>query len=89
MGRLAVVYFHVRNSEGGCPRLCQLRTNRLAPRNKIDYVLAHTGLWGLRNLVALTVAELDDTPPYLTDVQWDSVGATYGCLSRYRVKDLH
>jgi hypothetical protein len=25
-------------------------------------------LWGTKNLVASTVAELDDTPPYLTDV---------------------
>jgi hypothetical protein len=25
-------------------------------------------LWGPTNLVALTVAELDDTPPCLTDV---------------------
>jgi hypothetical protein len=35
-------------------------------------------LWGPANLVALTVAELDDTPPYFTDVQWDSVWATHG-----------
>jgi hypothetical protein len=33
-------------------------------------------LSGPANLVASTVVELDDTLPYLTDVQWDSVGAT-------------
>jgi hypothetical protein len=26
----------------GSPRLCQLRIDRLAPLNKIDYVLVHT-----------------------------------------------
>jgi hypothetical protein len=26
---------------GGSPCLCRLRTDRLAPGNKIDYVLAH------------------------------------------------
>jgi hypothetical protein len=46
-------------------------------------------LWGPANLVASTVTELDDTPPYLTGVQWDSVGATHGCPSRYHVEDLH
>jgi hypothetical protein len=35
-------------------------------------------LWGPTNLVALTVADLDDTPPYFMDVQWDSVRATHG-----------
>jgi hypothetical protein len=34
-------------------------------------------LWGPTNLVTLTVVELDDTPPYFTDVQWDSVQATH------------
>jgi hypothetical protein len=89
MGSLRVVYFLVQTSKGGSPHLCQLRTDRLAPGNKIDYVLAHTGLWGLANIVASTVTELDDTPPYLMDVQWDSVGGTHGCSSRCRVEDLH
>jgi hypothetical protein len=35
-------------------------------------------LWGSANVVALTVAKLGDTAPYLTDVQWDSVRATHG-----------
>jgi hypothetical protein len=89
MGRVRVVYFHVRSFEGGSPNQCRLRADRLASGNKIDYVLTHTGLWGPTDLVALTVAELDDTPPYLTDVHWDSVGATHGCPSRYRVEYLH
>jgi hypothetical protein len=88
MGRLRVVCFHVQSSEGGSPHLCQSRTDRLPSGNKIDYVLTHTRLWGPTNLVGSTVAELDDTPPYLTDVQWYSVGATHECSSRYRVEDL-
>jgi hypothetical protein len=35
------VCFHVRSSEGGSPRLCQLRTDRLALVSKFNYVLAH------------------------------------------------
>jgi hypothetical protein len=31
---------------GGSPHLCRLRTNRLAPVSKFDYVLTHTGLMG-------------------------------------------
>jgi hypothetical protein len=89
VGRLRVVYFYVWSSEGGSPHLCQLRTTCLAPGNKFDYVLVHTGLWGPANLVVLIVAKLDDISPYLTNVHWDSVGATHGCPSRYRVEDLH
>jgi hypothetical protein len=36
--------------QGGSPHLCQLRTHHLAPVNKIDYVLAHTGFMGSRKL---------------------------------------
>jgi hypothetical protein len=50
MGRVRVVYFHIQSSEGGSPRLCRLRTDRLAPVNEIDYVLAHTGFMGSRKL---------------------------------------
>jgi hypothetical protein len=39
-------------------------------------------LWDPVNLVASTVAEFDDTLPRFTDIQWDSVWATYGCSSR-------
>jgi hypothetical protein len=34
--------------------------------------------WGPKNLLALTVAELDDTLPYLTGDTWDSAWATHG-----------
>jgi hypothetical protein len=44
-----------------------LRTDRLAPVNKIDYVLAHMRFMGPANLVYSTVTELDDTPLYFTD----------------------
>jgi hypothetical protein len=46
MGRVRVIYFHIRSSEGGSPCLCRLRTNRLAPGKKIEYVLAHMGFIG-------------------------------------------
>jgi hypothetical protein len=39
---------HVQISEGGSPCLSQLRTNRLTPVSKFDYVLAHTGFMGSR-----------------------------------------
>jgi hypothetical protein len=35
-------------------------------------------LWGPANLVASTVAELDDTLPRFMDIQWDSVWASHG-----------
>jgi hypothetical protein len=38
-----VVCFHVQSFEGGSPYLSQLRTDRLAPVSKFDYVSAHTG----------------------------------------------
>jgi hypothetical protein len=79
MERVRVVCFHVQSSEGGSTHLCRWRIDCLASVNKIDYVLTHTWLWGPANLVASTVAELDDTPPYLTDVHYDSVGGTHGC----------
>jgi hypothetical protein len=46
MGRMRVVCFHFRSSEGGSPCQCRLRTDRVAPGNKIDYVLAHTRFMG-------------------------------------------
>jgi hypothetical protein len=50
MGRVRVIYFYVWSSEGGSPRLYQLRTDRLTPGNKIDYVLVHTGFMGSHKL---------------------------------------
>jgi hypothetical protein len=49
-GRLRVDCFHIQSFEGGSHRMCRLRTNRLAPVNKIDYVLAHTGFMESRKL---------------------------------------
>jgi hypothetical protein len=49
------------------PYPCQLKTDRVAPVNKIDYVLTHMGLWG---------------PTNFTDVHWDSVWATQCCPLR-------
>jgi hypothetical protein len=50
MRRMRVVCFHVRSSEGGSPCLCGLRTDHLAPVNKIDYVLGHTRFMGSHKL---------------------------------------
>jgi hypothetical protein len=33
-------------------------------------------IWSLVNLVGSMVVELDNSPPYLPDVYWDSVGVT-------------
>jgi hypothetical protein len=48
--RLRVDYFHIRSFKGGSSHLCQWRTDRLAPVNKIDYVLVHMGFKGSRKL---------------------------------------
>jgi hypothetical protein len=45
---------------GGIPRLCRLRTDRLTPVSKFDYVLVHTRHMKSHKLVASMVAELDD-----------------------------
>jgi hypothetical protein len=51
MGRVRVVYFHIRNSEGGSPHLCRLRTASVEPcGTSIDYVLAHTEFIGSHKL---------------------------------------
>jgi hypothetical protein len=62
MGRMRVVYFHIRGSEGGSPRLCRLSTDRLAPVNKIELCTVAYGIYGdPTNVVVSTVTELDDT----------------------------
>jgi hypothetical protein len=45
----------------------------------LSCVLTHTGLWGPTNLVASTVAELDDTPLYFTD----DIGIVFGPPTDY------
>jgi hypothetical protein len=68
IGRLRVVCFHFRSSEVGSPHLCQLRINRMAPVNKIEMCIDAYGSYGdPTNVVASTVTELDDTPPYFMD----------------------
>jgi hypothetical protein len=42
--------FLVRSSEGGSPRLSQLRTDHLVPVSKFDYVLTHTRFMGSHKL---------------------------------------
>jgi hypothetical protein len=64
--RLRVVCFHIRSFEGGSPRLCRLRTASVGPCCNKHWVVYWRirDLWGPTNLVALTVAKLDDTPLY-------------------------
>jgi hypothetical protein len=50
MERVRVVCFHVWRSQSSSPCLCQLRADRLASVNKIDYVLAHRGFMGSHKL---------------------------------------
>jgi hypothetical protein len=50
MGRVKVVYFHIRSSEGGSPHLSQLRTDRLDRVSKIDYILVYTRFVGSHKL---------------------------------------
>jgi hypothetical protein len=68
-GRLRVVCVHIRSFESGSPCLCRLRTASVGPCCNKHWVVYWRiwDLWGPANLVALTVAELDDTPLYFTD----------------------
>jgi hypothetical protein len=71
----------IQNSElqGGSPRLCRLRTDRLAPMSKFELC---TGAYGIllcpTNLLASTVTELDDTLQYLMGDTRDSACAVHG-----------
>jgi hypothetical protein len=80
-GRLRVVYFHIRSFEGGSHRLCRLKTTSVEPCcNKHWVVYCRIwDLWGPINLVALTIVELDDTPPYFTD----DIGIVFGPPTDY------
>jgi hypothetical protein len=67
MGSLRVICFYIRSSESGSPRLCRLRTDHLALVNKIELCTDAYGIYvDPANIVASTVAELDDTPLYFT-----------------------
>jgi hypothetical protein len=50
MGKIRVIYFYIRSSEGGSPHLSRLRTDHLASVSKFDYVLAHLGFMRSRKL---------------------------------------
>jgi hypothetical protein len=51
MRRVRVICFHIWSSEGGSPRLCQLRTTSDEPcGTSIDYVLMHTRFMGSHKL---------------------------------------
>jgi hypothetical protein len=68
MGRSESGLHDIWSSEGGSPRLCRLRTASVdPPATSIDYVLNIRAIWVPANLVASTVAELDDTLPRFTD----------------------
>jgi hypothetical protein len=70
--------------QGGSPHLCRLRTASVVPCcNKHWVVYWHIrDLWGPANLVASTVAELDDTPLYFTD----DIGIVFGPPTDYPVR---
>jgi hypothetical protein len=83
MGRLRVIYFYIRSFEGCSPHLCLLRTDRLAPVNKIELCTDAYEIYGdLINLVASTVAELEDTPLYFMD----DIGIVFGPPTDYSVR---
>jgi hypothetical protein len=48
----------------------------------LDYVLAHIGLWGPANLVALWVTKTEAILPYLMGVHRDSAWATHGLSAK-------
>jgi hypothetical protein len=75
MERLEVVCFQIRSSEGGSLHLCPLGTDRLALVNKIELCSDEYRIYGdPANVVASTVAELDDTPLYFMD----DIGIVWG-----------
>jgi hypothetical protein len=60
------------SSEGGSPRLCQLRTNRLAPVSKFDYVLAHTRFMGSHKLSSF-MGHWDENYPTIPAVMYTGI----------------
>jgi hypothetical protein len=67
--------------QGGSPRLCRLRTVLVVPCYNKHWVVYWRiqNLWGLANLVALTVTELDDTPLHFMD----DIGIVFGPPTDY------
>jgi hypothetical protein len=78
MARSGRGLFSCSELRGGIPRLCQLRTDRLALVNKFELCTGAYGIFlGPANILALSVTELDDTLPYLLDDRSDSAWATH------------
>jgi hypothetical protein len=68
MGRLRVVCFHIRSFEVGSPPFVSIEDRSSAPVNKIELCTNAYEIYGdPANLVASTVAELNDTPLYFMD----------------------
>jgi hypothetical protein len=79
MGRLGRGLFSCLELRGGSPHLCWLRTNRLAPVSKFELCTGTYGIfWGPESILASSVAELNDTLPYLMDDRRDNAWATHG-----------
>jgi hypothetical protein len=79
MGRLRVIWIVNSELQGGSPRLCRLRPTSVGFEwRSIWNVLAQIGHMESPNWVASCVNQSDDTLPYFTGVQWDSVRATHG-----------
>jgi hypothetical protein len=91
MERLRVVGFYIRSFEGGSPCLCQLRTTSVGSCcNKHWVVYWHIrDLCGPSNLVASTVAELDDTPLYFIDDIVIVFGSPMDYPSRFSCERRH
>jgi hypothetical protein len=69
--------------QDGSPHLCRLRTDHLAPVDKFELCTSvYKILWGPANLLASTVAELDDILPYLTGDTRDSAWAVHGVSTK-------
>jgi hypothetical protein len=70
----------IKNSkhQGGSPRLCWLRTDRLAPVSKFELCTgAYEILLSPANWVASYATETEAILLYLMDVQWDSAWGTH------------
>jgi hypothetical protein len=63
---------------GGSPQLCQLRTDRVAPVSKFDYVLAHTRFIGSHKLSSFVGCRVGRYPTIPLGCIRDSAWATHG-----------
>jgi hypothetical protein len=87
MERLRVICFHIRSFECGSPCLCWLRTASIGPwGTSVNYVLAHMGFMRSQKLISFVGHRDGSYPTIPSGCHWDSLWATHGCPSRYRVK---